>query len=102
MTATGTTTVEEPQKIIATPAVGSLNREGKLDVIVGTEEHSGNLGRIFAFGPDGKLLTGWPVRPSSLSASGVPAVATWIISSPVLGRSRTGFLSTLVTARATN
>ncbi|MHB8509151.1 MAG: S8 family serine peptidase [Candidatus Dormibacteria bacterium] len=80
--------MEEPFKIAATPAIGSLNHDGKLDVIVGTEEVSGSLpntnGRIYAYGPDGKLLTGWPVKPASISGAGVPTVASGIISSPAL------------------
>lgn len=78
----------EPYKIAATPAVGSLNHDGHLDVIIGTEEVAGSLpntsGRIYAYGPDGKLLPGWPVKPTSLSAGGVPTVASGIISSPAL------------------
>ncbi|HEV3230621.1 MAG TPA: hypothetical protein VG245_00055, partial [Candidatus Dormibacteraeota bacterium] len=79
---------KEPYKIAATPALGSLSGDGRLDVIVGTEEVSGSVpntnGYLYAYGPDGKLLPGWPVTPTSLSAAGVPTVASGIISSPAL------------------
>src|SRR6202022_567278 len=75
-------------KIAATPAVGSLKGDGQLNVVVGTEEVTGSApntaGRIYAFSSSGQLLPGWPVSPTSIAASGVPTVATGVISSPAL------------------
>jgi hypothetical protein len=69
--------------------VGDVNHDGHLDVVVGTEEVAGSIpntsSRIYAYdGVTHALLPGWPVSLPSLSASGVPAVATGVISSPAL------------------
>ena len=91
-----------PAKIADTPAVGDINADGNLDIVVGTEEIQGSTGntsgRIYAF--DGFTLrddaarprrcAGWPVALPSLAASGVPAVATGVISSPALFPSTAG------------
>jgi subtilisin family serine protease len=90
-----------PSKIADTPAVGDINGDGNLDIVVGTEEIQGTTGntsgRIYAF--DGFTLAttgtasplpGWPVSLPSLAAAGVPAVATGVISSPALFPSTAG------------
>jgi subtilisin family serine protease len=82
-------TAGEPAKIAATPAVGDIDHDGHLDVVVGTEEVSGSIpdtqGRLYALdGRTGAAKTGWPVQPGSPAAAGVPTVATGIISSPAL------------------
>jgi subtilisin family serine protease len=90
-----------PAKIADTPAVGDINHDGNLDIVVGTEEIQGSTGntsgRIYAF--DGFTLattgtaaplSGWPVSLPSLAAAGVPAVATGVISSPALFPSTAG------------
>jgi len=90
-----------PAKIADTPAVGDINADGNLDIVVGTEEIQGSTGntsgRMYAF--DGftiattgtaSPLAGWPVSLPSLAASGVPAVATGVISSPALFPSMAG------------
>ena len=81
--------------------MGDINADGNLDIVVGTEEIQGSTGntsgRIYAF--DGFTLAtthtatplpGWPVTLPSLAASGVPAVATGVISSPALFPSTAG------------
>jgi subtilase family protein len=90
-----------PAKVADTPAVGDINGDGDLDIVVGTEEIQGSTGntsgRMYAF--DGFTLAtthtasplpGWPVSMPSLAASGVPAVATGVISSPALFPSTAG------------
>src|SRR5439155_1814122 len=78
-----------------------LAGNGRLDVVFGTEEVSGgapnSTGRIYAVdGVTGTLLPGWPVRPASVSASGVPTVATGVISSPALFANPGGGLGLLL------
>jgi subtilisin family serine protease len=98
---TTTNTDSRPAKIAATPAVGDINNDGHLDIVVGTEEIQGSIpstsGRIYAF--DGYTLAttgaasplpGWPVALPSAAAAGVPTVATGVISSPALLPSTAG------------
>ena len=84
-----------PAKIAATPAVGDIDNDRDLDIVVGTEEVQGSIpntsGRMYAY--DGYTLAtthtatplpGWPVTLPSAAAAGVPTVATGVISSPAL------------------
>jgi hypothetical protein len=98
--------------IIDTPAVGDLDGDGRADVVVGTNEsyaagedgglNAGGLdtatyaalgqalelanGRLFAFGHDGALRDGWPVKVGILQAGVLPLVGEGITGSPVIGR----------------
>ena len=85
------TTPGTPTKIAATPAVGDFDDDGDQDIVVGTEEVTGSLGntasRLYAYDArTATVLDGWPQNMPSISASGVPTVATGVISSPVLYR----------------
>jgi hypothetical protein len=52
--------------IISTPALGDLDNDGKLEIVVGGMDQ-----RIYAFRSDGTMMPGWPrfVRDSSASSS---------------------------------
>ena len=52
------------QAIMATPAVGDVSGDGKLDVVVATYD-----GSVMALGPDGKSLPGFPVQVDGVAKS---------------------------------
>jgi hypothetical protein len=74
-------------RIVASPAIGDLDGDGRLDVVVGTNEIYGRSGRLYAFGNNGALRRGWPVTVPSLSPEGpdvLPLVGQGIPSAPAL------------------
>lgn len=82
-----------PRAIISSAAIADLNGDGVREIVVGTNETysspnyqglTGGSGRVYAIEPDGSYLPGWPVKPTSLSPSGVPLVAEGVGSSPVV------------------
>jgi hypothetical protein len=93
--------------IVATPAVGDLDRDGTPEVVVGTNEsyaeplNAGGLessayaplgaaltqanGRLFAFDAKGELEPGWPFKVGILQAGVLPLVGEGITGAPVIG-----------------
>ncbi|MCS7060868.1 MAG: VCBS repeat-containing protein [Anaerolineae bacterium] len=66
-----------PQLVDSSPALGDLDGNGQLDIIVGTGRNQipGNDGKfVYAWRGDGTPLAGWP-QPLSKSAQGSPALA---------------------------
>jgi subtilase family protein/VCBS repeat protein len=80
---------DSPQgaRIVSSPALGDLDGDGGLDVVVGTNEIYGRSGRVYAFARDGRLRRGWPVKVPSLSPEGpdvLPLVGQGVPSAPAL------------------
>lgn len=79
---------DDRAKILSSPAIGDIDGDGKLDVVEGTAETYGSTpdqtGRVYAFSSRGKLLPGWPVRPSGLSVNSIPLVGEGVPASPSL------------------
>jgi hypothetical protein len=70
--------------VVSSPAVGDLDKDGVMDVVIGSEEHYGSSTRLYVLEPDGSYKPGWPRSISVFSASGLPLVATGVALSPVL------------------
>src|SRR5262249_16504119 len=74
-------------RIVSSPAIGDLDGDGKLDVVVGTNEIYGRTGRLYAFRSDGTLRPGWPVKVPSLNPDGpdvLPLVGQGVPSAPAV------------------
>jgi hypothetical protein len=74
-------------RIVSSPALGDLDGDGGLDVVVGTNEIYGTSGRLYAFARDGALREGWPAKVPSLSPAGpdvLPLVGQGVPSAPAL------------------
>jgi hypothetical protein len=74
-------------RIISSPALGDLDGDGGLDVVVGTNEVYGTTGRLYAFARTGALRRGWPVKVPSLSPEGpnvLPLVGQGVPTAPAL------------------
>jgi hypothetical protein len=74
-------------RIVSSPALGDLDGDGGLDVVVGTNEIYGTTGRLYAFARDGSLRRGWPVKVPSLSPEGpdvLPVVGQGVPGAPAL------------------
>jgi Subtilase family/FG-GAP-like repeat len=63
--------------IYATPALADLDRDGKLDIVVGAADQ-----RIYALKGNGRAVPGWPVLARDTAAGGDPEK---ILSSPAVG-----------------
>ena len=78
----------DESKILSSPAVGDLDGDGSPEVVEGTGEAYGSTpdtsGRVYAWDVNGKLLPGWPVKPTALSAQSIPLAGEGVPSSPVL------------------
>jgi hypothetical protein len=74
-------------RIVSSPALGDLDRDGSLEVVVGTNEVYWFSGRVYAFRSNGSILPGWPVWVPSLIPGGpsaLPVVGQGVPSTPAL------------------
>lgn len=74
-------------RIVSSPALGDLDGDGSLEVVVGTNEVYERSGRVYAFKSDGTLLSGWPVQVPSVVPEGpdlLPLVGQGVPSAPAL------------------
>jgi subtilase family protein/VCBS repeat protein len=76
----------EPQgaRIISSPALGDLDGDHSLDVVVGTNEVYQQSGRVYAFRSDGTRLPGWPVTVPALSPEVLPLVGEGVPAAAAL------------------
>ncbi len=81
-----------PMRIIATPAVGDINGDGYLEIVVATGESYAKgqppnenyiyNSRAYAVNRYGEILPGWPVKPATLNV--LPYIGRGISNSPVI------------------
>ena len=78
----------DESKILSSPAIGDLDGDKSPDIVEGTGEAYGSTpdtsGRVHAWDVNGKPLPGWPVKPTALSAQGIPLAGEGVPNSPVI------------------
>jgi hypothetical protein len=74
--------------LVVTPAVGDLEGDGSLELVVATSESEGEQGaasgRVYALRTDGSVMPGFPVKPFGLLPETFPVVGGGVAASPVL------------------
>jgi hypothetical protein len=74
-------------RIVSSPALGDLDGDGALEIVVGTNEVYKGGGRVYAFRSDGAVVPGWPVEVPSALPPGpdvLPLVGEGVPSAPAL------------------
>jgi hypothetical protein len=98
--------VRQGGELIATPAVADLDGDGRAEVVVGAQEQyvetpnvgdgAGVLGllaatgsagnsRVYALGPDGTYLPGWPVRVAQVQTELLPTIGDGVAMPAAVG-----------------
>jgi subtilase family protein/VCBS repeat protein len=77
-------------RIVSSPAAGDINGDGRIEILIGTNERPSDEGRIYAIdaagndGLDGPILPGWPAIIPTLMGDYLPLVGDGVASSPAL------------------
>ena len=70
-------------RIIATPAFGDLDGDGKPELVVGTNESYNEVGRLYVIEADGTIRPGWPASTPTITV--LPDIGTGLPNSAALG-----------------
>jgi len=83
--------IDAGSRIVSSPALGDVNRDGVLDIAIGTDETlNGTTGPIYLIAgkgnsdPAGAFLPGWPVQVFGAYTQALPYVGEGVPASPAL------------------
>jgi hypothetical protein len=106
VTFAGGSGVREGGELIATPAVADLTGDGRAEIVVGAQEQyveapnigdgtavlallgvtgSGGNSRLYAIGPDGAYLPGWPVPVAQVQTELLPTIGDGVAMPAAIG-----------------
>ena len=75
-------------RILSSPAVGDIDGDGGLEIVLGTGQTAGSdfggYGVLYALDSDGSLLDGWPITLFAGFAGALPVIGEGIVVSPAL------------------
>lgn len=98
--------VREGGELLATPALGDLDGDGRLEIVVGAQEEyveppnvgdgaaalallgaTGNAGnsRVYALRADGSLVDGWPVKVAMMQTELLPTIGNGVAMPAAIG-----------------